>query len=408
MERKSEFIENGLRIAFNRIGMTSPNPPVGSVIVKNGEILSTGGTSTYGDDHAEVVALKNASSCTPVSELKGADIYITLEPCNHHGNTPPCTEAIINAGISRVFIPILDPNPVVRSRGVKRLQDAGIEVIIMDEYYNSAYDIIRQFDKFIETGEPFIINKSAISLDGRLAADTGDSKWISSEYTRYLSHKLRAKVDAIIVGKNTLINDNPRLNIRFDSYSSDVQEFFRENEIKIRGRDNYFINGLINFEISDYNQPLRVAVGLPEDLNGSYNILADDNYIIYATDDELKDFNGRSEFNIVKMSGKTPVERIEFIVRDLAARGMMMVMLEGGGGLTGSFFQAGKIDQFLYTITPRVFGSGISPVKSSGLQKVSDSLKLHDITSAMIMDEVVYTGYKKQLTVDDNNQGEEK
>jgi diaminohydroxyphosphoribosylaminopyrimidine deaminase/5-amino-6-(5-phosphoribosylamino)uracil reductase len=151
-----------------------------------------------------------------------------------------------------------------------------------------------------------------------------------------------------------------------------------------------------------------VAVGLPEDLDDSYNILADDNYVIYATDDELRDFKGKSELNIVKISGKTPIERIEFIVRDLASRRVMMVMLEGGGGLTGSFFQAGKIDQFLYTITPRIFGSGISPVKSSGLQKVSDSLKLHDITSAMIMDEVVYTGYKKQLTVDDNNQGEEK
>jgi diaminohydroxyphosphoribosylaminopyrimidine deaminase / 5-amino-6-(5-phosphoribosylamino)uracil reductase len=407
VERRSEFIENGLRIAFNRIGMTSPNPPVGSVIVKNGEILSIGGTSTYGDDHAEIVALKNASSCTQISDLKGSEIYITLEPCNHHGKTPPCTEAIIDAGISRVLIPILDPNPLVRSRGVERLRSAGIEVILMKEHYNSAFDIIRPFDKYIKTGEPFIINKSAVSLDGRLSTLTGDSRWISSEYTRYLSHKLRAKVDAIIVGKNTLVNDNPSLNIRFDSYSSEVQGYFRENELKINGRDNYFINGLINFEISDYNQPLRVAVGLPEYLDDSYNILADDNYLIYATDDEICNYKGKTELNIVEIPGETPVERINFIVRDLGSRGVIMAMLEGGGGLAGSFFHAGKIDQFMYIITPRIFGSGISPVNSAGVEKVSDSLKLHDITSAMIMDEVIYTGYKNPLPVRENFQGEE-
>ncbi len=406
VERRSEFIENALRIAFNRIGMTSPNPPVGAVIVKNGEILSTGGTSTYGDDHAEVVALKNASSCTPVSDLKGADIYVTLEPCNHHGKTPPCTEAIIDAGISRVFIPLLDPNPIVRSRGVERLRNAGIEVIIMNEQSSRAYDIIRQFDKYIRTGEPFIINKSAISLDGRLATVSGDSKWISSEYTRYLSHKLRAKVDAIIVGKNTLKNDNPSLNIRLDSYSGEVQDFFRDNEVKIKGRDNYFINGLINFEISDYNQPLRVAVGLPEDLDAGYNIAADNNYVIYATDDEMSEYKGKSELNIIVTPGKTPAERIDFIVRDLASRGVIMAMLEGGGGLAGSFFQAGKIDQFMYTVTPRIFGSGISPVNSSGVEKVSESLKLHDITSVMIRDEVIYTGYRNPLPMLEIIQGE--
>lgn len=407
MESRSKFIRDGLRIAFNRIGLTSPNPPVGSVIVKNGEILSTGGTSTYGDDHAEIVALKNASSCAPVSHLKGADIYVTLEPCNHHGKTPPCTEAIIDAGISRVFIPILDPNPLVGSRGVERLRHAGVEVMIMDEYYNSAYDIIRQFDKYIKTGEPFIINKSAVSLDGRLATVTGDSKWISSEYTRYLSHKLRAKVDAIIVGKNTLKNDNPMLNIRFDSFSNEVQRFFRENEVEIKGRVNYFINGLINFEISDYTYPLRVAVGLPEDLDDSYNILADDNYIIYATSDEIGGFKGKSGLNIVKIRGKTSTDKIDFIVRDLASRGVIMAMLEGGGGLAGSFFQAGKIDQFMYTITPKIFGSGINPVNSSGLEKVSESLKLYDITSAMIMDEIIYTGYKNSLPVQKDIQEEE-
>ncbi len=394
MERKSEFIENGLRIAFNRIGMTSPNPPVGAVIVKNGEIISTGGTSTYGDDHAEIVALKNASSCTPVSDLKGADLYVTLEPCNHHGKTPPCTEAIIEAGISRIFIPLLDPNPIVRGKGVERLKNAGIEVTMMDEYFSGGYDIIRQFHKYIITGEPFIINKSAISLDGRLATVSGDSKWISSEYSRYLSHKLRAKVDAVIVGKNTLKNDNPRLNIRLDSYSSEVKEFFRENEVKTEGRDNFFINGLINYEVSDYNQPLRVVVGLPGDLDKSYNLLVDDNYVIYATDDEINDFQEEGEFNIVKTPGKTPKERIDFIVRDLGSRGVIMAMVEGGGGLSGSFFHAGKIDQFMYTITPRIFGSGISPVNSPGVEKVSEALELCDITSVMIKDEVIYTGYR--------------
>ena len=192
--------------AFSRCGYTSPNPPVGAVVVKDGRIISSGGTQFCGGDHAEVCAINSAGG-----DADGAELYVTLEPCSHYGKTPPCTDKIISSGIKRVYLPILDSNPKVSGNGVRILRDNGIEVIIVEEFKDYAIDMYRSFFTLINKKRSYLIHKSAVTLDGFIADANGSSKWISNEISRYISHRLRAVNDAVIIGKNTLLADNPSL-----------------------------------------------------------------------------------------------------------------------------------------------------------------------------------------------------
>ena len=201
----TEYMECALALAKLAVGYASPNPAVGAVVVKDGLIAGMGYTQPAGSDHAEVVALHQAGD-----KAKGATMYVTLEPCCHYGRTPPCTKAIINAGISEVHLAMIDPNPMVSGRGVSELEEAGIKTYI-SELEEKAWEINEAYTKFITTGLPFVIAKFAMSLDGKIATKSGESKWISNEQARRYVHNLRRGVDAIMVGVNTAIVDNPRL-----------------------------------------------------------------------------------------------------------------------------------------------------------------------------------------------------
>ncbi len=396
------YMKRACEIAFSRIGKTSPNPAVGAVIVKGGVIIGEGGTGIYGSDHAEVTAIKDARNRG--NDTNGAEIYVSLEPCSHFGKTPPCTDAIINCGISKVYIPILDPNPVVSGSGVRKLIEAGIEVKIMHNYFHEASDLIRSFKKYILRGLPFVINKCAVTLDGRIAANSGDSKWISNEYTRLFVHKLRSKVDAVIVGSNTLIKDNPMLNVRINDFGNDIRTVLKESSSRISGRDNFFLAELLKTEITDYKDPLRVLVGLPQEISGGCSFLRDDNYIIISSEEEFntalrvnKDFNSLSDkLNIVKGHFTSHEESIHFALDILKGKGVMTALLEGGGTLNGSFLDAGAIDQFMYVIAPKVLGSGLSPIRGRESEKMSDSLDLRDVSTVMIGDNLLFNGYKEE------------
>lgn len=397
-----KFMSIALGIAFSRLGKTSPNPSVGAVIVKNGEIVSTGGTSEYGADHAEIVALKNAGK-----EAEGAHMYVTLEPCCHKGKkTPPCTEAIIKAGISRVYVPINDPNPEVTCNGIQRLQDAGVETVMMDEMKDKAFDLIRQFEKYIVKKKPFIIHKSAMTLDGRIAAPGGDSRWISSEYSRYIVHRLRAVVDAVVIGKNTLEKDNPMLNVRLDSFSDEVKDYFRNNDFVLSGSDNFFIKMLLGSdEPVRKHSPLRVIAGLPEKISESLNLLFDDNYLFIAGPGEEKKLADRTlkkmddSGKIVFAKGKKRHDQVEDVLNELYSRGRMFVLLEGGGKTAGSFFDAGAIDQFFYFLSPRILGGGVSPVAGHGRESVAASLSLKDVSSVMLKEDILVNGYSTESLI---------
>ena len=200
------FMRRALTLARRGLGKTSPNPCVGAVLVRNGKIIGEGWHKRAGGPHAEVFALRG-------SNARGATLYVTLEPCSSWGRTPPCTEAIIPSGIKRVVVAALDPNPKHNGRGLRVLRRAGVRVtagLLADE----ANELNAAFNKWITTGLPLVTAKAALSLDGKMATDTGDSKWITDEAARRKAHQMRARVDAIMVGANTVIRDNPRLTLR--------------------------------------------------------------------------------------------------------------------------------------------------------------------------------------------------
>lgn len=389
-------------IAFSRMGHTSPNPAVGAVIVKNGIIAGEGGTGPYGSDHAEVCAIKDAKSRN--AELEGAEIFVSLEPCSHYGKTPPCTEAIISCGIKKVYVPLLDPNPLVSGRGIRRLIDAGIEVEVMHQSSAMASDLLRGFKKYILRGEPYIINKCAMTLDGRIAAATGDSKWISNDYSRLIAHRLRCICDAVIIGKNTFTADNPSLNVRFGDFGADVKGYMKSGQPEFSGRRNFFIEQLVTAEYENPVDPLRVLVGIPGEIPEKSNFTRDDNYVIITGNDELEKCVTQNSvlkerirgLNIVAGDFKTPDDGIIFIMDYLKGRGIMSALLEGGAGANGSFLDAGATDQFIYSIAPMVLGSGIAPVNGAPKNAISESLQLHDITSVMLKGDVLVCGYREQ------------
>ncbi|MCL2156098.1 MAG: bifunctional diaminohydroxyphosphoribosylaminopyrimidine deaminase/5-amino-6-(5-phosphoribosylamino)uracil reductase RibD [Leptospirales bacterium] len=408
------YMKLACEIAFSKIGKTSPNPAVGAVIVKDGKIIGEGGTGIYGADHAEVAAIKHAKSNG--HDITNAEMYVSLEPCAHYGKTPPCTNAIIDCGISKVHIPLPDPNPIVAGKGIEKLNNAGITVNVMHNYFETASDLLRSFKKYILKGEPFIINKCAVTLDGRIASSIGDSKWISNEYTRLLVHKLRAKVDAIIIGCNTLIKDNPMLNVRADDFNSDIKDGLSESANYINGRKNFFLTELLKTEINDYKDPLRVLVGMPNNISPNSNFLRDDNHLIIANKDdvnaalklnnELK--NILHKLNIVEYEtnsnetdsdSNSNKESIRFAMNILKERGIMTALLEGGGTLNGSFFNAGAIDQFMYIISPKVLGSGISPINGRESKNIVDSINLKDISTIMIKDNILFNGYRDEYNL---------
>jgi diaminohydroxyphosphoribosylaminopyrimidine deaminase / 5-amino-6-(5-phosphoribosylamino)uracil reductase len=392
------YMELALKIAFERMGKTSPNPPVGAVIVRDDRIVATGGTGPYGSSHAEAAALEAAGG-----DCRGADMYVTLEPCNHFGKTPPCTAAIIRAGISRVFVPLLDPNPLVSGKGIAELSKGGVEVEFMEDMVDPAVDIIRPFRKYIMRHRPFVLSKSAVTLDGRIASRTGNSQWISSEYSRLLTHRLRSKVDAIVIGKNTLVADNPSLNVRLGSFGADVTAYFAEAAPAMTGRENFILKSLAAGDDLEPRNPLRVVIGLPDKVDPAWNIMADDNYLFFErrekgeaiarSDRAAADLLASGRLHLVDAA--SPVDEIRAVLEELARRGVMFVLLEGGGRLAGSFFDAGEIDQFFYIITPRIIGAGLSPLAGTGVERIADAPVLRDVSVMPVKDDIIYTGYRE-------------
>jgi diaminohydroxyphosphoribosylaminopyrimidine deaminase/5-amino-6-(5-phosphoribosylamino)uracil reductase len=208
LDHDATFMQRALDLAAKGLGRTSPNPAVGAVIIRGERVIGEGFHRRAGLPHAEIEALKRIQG-----SAKGATLYVTLEPCSHHGRTPPCADAVIDAGLKRVVVGMVDPNPLVRGRGIRRLRRAGIEVktgVLRErcERLNEDFTIL------IQTGKPMVTLKLAASLDGRIAAASGDSQWISNDLSRHFVHELRNRVDAILVGAETVRTDDPQLTCR--------------------------------------------------------------------------------------------------------------------------------------------------------------------------------------------------
>jgi len=335
-----------LKLALKAKGKTSPNPLVGALMVKSGRIIGRGFHAKAGLAHAEIVALDQAGDKT-----RGATLYVTLEPCAHTGRTPPCVNRIIESGVKEVVIGMIDPNPLNNGRGLALLKQSNIKVRI-GFLEDKLKKINESFIKYITTRIPFVTVKVGQSLDGRIATRTGDSKWITSDKSRSFAHKLREDYDAIMVGVNTIMRDNPRLNSWFS----------QKKLIKI---------------------VVDSTLSTPE----NSNIFSGDAQVIIIT---LSSHPGQETENRKRLSAKARILEVkeksgQINLRDalkkLAQLEITNIIVEGGGTLIGSLFDEKLVDKILFFISPKIIGGkdAVSSVMGTGVKRVNQAIKLHDL-----------------------------
>ena len=357
------FMREALRAARHAIGRTSPNPMVGAAVVREGRIVSIGWHRAAGTPHAEVHALKMAGGLA-----RGATLYVTLEPCSHYGRTPPCVDAVINAGIARVVAAMSDPNPKVAGRGFERLRQAGIGVtvgVLEDE----ARRLNEVFLKWITTGLPFVMLKTAMSLDGKIATSTGQSKWITSEAARRRVHEWRDEFDAIMVGIGTVFADNPSLTTRLDRPTRNPIRIIVDSRARTPVDSNV---------VSDHQSKTIIAVTERAPTENIDRLRAEGVEIITASDGDHVD--------------------LRRLMKELAAQEITSVMLEGGGTLNFSMLRAGLVDRINAFIAPKMIGgrTALTAVEGEGFSELDQAVELIDVETEMIGGDVLIGGYVRQ------------
>jgi diaminohydroxyphosphoribosylaminopyrimidine deaminase/5-amino-6-(5-phosphoribosylamino)uracil reductase len=366
---KMDYMAQALSLARLAIGHVSPNPAVGAVIVRGDRVVGQGYTQPPGGAHAEVVALKEAGEYA-----HGATLYVTLEPCCHYGRTPPCTRALIEAGIAGVHAAILDPNPVVSGKGVAELERAGIPVVT-GEHAEEACEIAEAYGKHITTGMPFVTAKYAMSLDGKIATRAGDSKWISGDESRRYVHYLRYIADAIMVGVNTVLTDDPQLTVRCCS----------------RG-------GL------SHEQPLRVIVDAGGRTPPGARVFQSPGHVLLATSAAMPEDRARAYVaagaEVLRLPASRGLVDVKALMKALGEREITSVLVEGGGRLFGSLFDAGLVDKVIAFVAPVVIGGAKAgtPVAGKGAVRVADSIKLERVRTRTINGDIMISGYTGRET----------
>lgn len=359
-----EYMQQALKIAAYGVGRTSPNPLVGAVIVRNGRIVGQGWHRKAGTPHAEIHALRQAETLA-----KGATMYVTLEPCAHYGRTPPCCQAVIDAGIKQVIVATLDPNPLVAGKGIELLRDAGIEVIagILEE---EAYTLNEVFFKWITTKLPFVILKTAMTLDGKIATCTGQSQWITSTASREYVHKMRDIYDSILVGIGTVLADNPSLTTRLGESS--------KNPIRIIV-DSMARTPLTAKVITDHLAPTIIAV--------TANAPA-------AKVAELR-VAGAEVIIINTMDGQ--VDLRDLLIA-LSQRNITSVFIEGGATINCSFMKENLFDKVHVFIAPKLVGgqTAATPIGGAGIENLSKACMLEQMTSQIIGEDILISAYAKK------------
>lgn len=349
-----------LTLARATTGQTSPNPMVGAVVVKNGKLVGTGVHLKAGTPHAEVHAIEMAGA-----EAAGSTIYVTLEPCNHHGRTPPCTEKIIASGIRQVVIGSRDPDELVQGRGIARLRDAGIMVlegVLAEEcrQLNEAYFFQRS------TGRPFVTLKTAMTLDGKIATVTGDSRWITSQASREHAHLLRHQHDAILVGIGTVLNDDPSLTARL---------------------------------IPGGNHPLRVILDshLQTPVDAKITEVSETPTWIFTTEQRNREREQQLRDKGVRIISTGAAERVDLskVLEVLGQEGMLSLLVEGGGTVNAAFLRQGLVQKIVAFIAPKLLGGKDSPTAFEGEnpRQIDASLSLRDVQVTQFAQDLCVTGY---------------
>jgi len=360
MNTHEKYMNLAFNLAKKAKGKTSPNPMVGAIVVKNGRIIGRGYHQKAGLSHAEVIALDQAGA-----KAQGASLYVTLEPCTHFGKTPPCVHRIIASGVKEVIIGMVDPNPKNNGKGIEILRQNKIKVKVgfLEDELRTLNAV---FIKYISKRIPFITVKVGQSLDGKIATRTGDSKWVTSDKSRSYAHKLRSEFDAVMVGVNTVLRDNPRLSPWLS--------------------DRRLIKIVVDSQLST-----------PQDAN----IFSKDSPVIIAT---LPALPGQETENreilakkakILEVKEKEGQINLKDMMKKLAHEGIANILVEGGGTLLGSLFDEGLVDRVLFFISPKIIGGkeAISSVMGQGVVRADRAIKLKQVTLKHIGEDFLVEGF---------------
>lgn len=369
-EADQAHLRRTLELAERGRGRTSPNPVVGAVVVSaDGEVIGEGYHHVHGGPHAERVAIESCSKDTT-----GGTIYVSLEPCAHTGKQPPCTDAIIEAGLARVVYASDDPTEKASGRGPGMLRDEGIEVAAAQGEIAAAARMINQpFRKHAKTGRPHVLFKSAQTLDGKVATASGDSQWISSEESRQLAHRFRAECDAIAVGIGTALADDPMLTARFEG-------------------------------VEDDRQPIRVV------FDSEARLPLDSALVTSAREAQVIVVAGRAAprealasleamgVDVIVASGENEAARVVSALNELGSRDVQSLLLEGGPHLAGAFFEAGEVDWLTLFLAPIVLGGkqARASVEGSGVERVADAYRALRVQSNRIGDDLLITAFMRE------------
>lgn len=354
-----QMMRRAIELARNATGRTSPNPLVGAVIVKDGRIVAEGWHRQAGTPHAEVHALHMAGELA-----KGATVYVSLEPCAHYGRTGPCAKALVEAGVSRVVVAMMDPNPKVAGKGIEILRNAGVEVVtgVLEK---EAQELNEVFLKWITTGKPFVALKTAMSLDGKIATARGESQWITNEKSRYEGHRLRDIYDGILVGINTALQDDPSLTTRLCEYQG-------QNPVRI---------------VVDSKARLPLDSKLAAD-GAARTIVAVSADAPASKIDALK-AAGLEVFT----AGSHRVDMVE-LMNQLGAMRITSILVEGGGQVNFSLLEAGLVDRVYAFVAPKLIGGSeaLTPVEGRGFDELSQAIELENIQTSLLDNDVLITG----------------
>ncbi len=349
-EKDMAHLARAIELAGNGFGSVKPNPVVGAVVALDGRVLGEGWHERYGGAHAEV----NAIEACGLQELGDATLYVSLEPCCHEGKTPPCTDAIIASGIRRVVVASDDPSEKANGRGLGILRDEGVEVVLADgELASSARLLNQAFRKHARVGKPWVLFKSAMTLDGKVATRSGDSKWISGEESRELAHRWRASVDAVVVGIGTALADDPQLTARPSGRPTEPAEQPRRVVFDSLAR------------LPPGSQLVAAAAEVPLTVIVSRAAARADVEALEAAGAQ-----------VIVASGENEPARVRGALEQLGAMGITAILLEGGPHLAGAFLDAGEIDELRLFLAPLLLGGSAArdPLEGEGVERISEAL----------------------------------
>lgn len=353
-EQDRRYLARAIELASNGLYTTDPNPRVGCVIVKDEQVLAEGWHERAGGPHAEIMALEIAGS-----QARGSDVYVSLEPCSHHGKTPPCAEALIKANVARVIVAGRDPNPEVSGQGIEKLKQAGIAVDqeSFADLKDQAEQVNPGFIKRMRHGVPYVRSKIAASLDGRTAMASGESQWITGEAAREDVHRLRARHSVILTGIGTVQADDPSLNVRLDTQQ---------------------LGSIVEFTEAD--QPARVILDsqLRMPTGAKMLALAGDTLIYTLSADQSKTFALQDAgAQVIRTENESGYVSLEAVLRDLADRQFNEVMVEAGPSLNGALLEAGLVDEMVLYQAPILMGDRAKPMfLLPGITKISQKIEL--------------------------------